>query len=48
MRLSGRWLEALGFVVGGQVRIEVQDGALRLTPLPADAEGAPPSGGVKP
>jgi hypothetical protein len=28
LRLSGRWLERAGFVIGGEVKIEVHEGRL--------------------
>ncbi|CAE6837648.1 SymE family type I addiction module toxin [Paraburkholderia haematera] len=32
IRLSGRWLEAAGFGIGGRIRVEVQGNRLIITP----------------
>jgi|GEM_PF-550709 len=35
LRLSGQWLEALGFAPGSKPRIAIVDGALVITPAPS-------------
>jgi len=40
VRLTGRWLESVGFTIGGKVRVRVEGRRLVLTPLVA-SEGAP-------
>ncbi|WP_081324398.1 SymE family type I addiction module toxin [Xanthomonas cerealis] len=37
LRLHGLWLEALGFAVGGKVRITMANGALLITAMPVEA-----------
>ncbi|UKE73895.1 SymE family type I addiction module toxin [Xanthomonas graminis] len=37
LRLHGLWLEALGFAVGGKVRITIANGALLITAVPVEA-----------
>jgi hypothetical protein len=31
VRIAGRWLEALGFRIGGRIAVEVESGRLVLT-----------------
>lgn len=38
LRLSGKWLEDIGFAIGAKVRVEVEAGALKLTVVPAESE----------
>jgi len=36
VRLSGQWLEDLGFEVGEKVRVATEPGRLVITPAPAE------------
>jgi hypothetical protein len=33
LRITGRWLEASGFRIGGRIAVEVESGRLVLTPV---------------
>jgi hypothetical protein len=37
LRLSGRWLQSLGFTAGGRVTVLVTNGAITLTPCPSES-----------
>ncbi len=43
LRLEGKWMEALGFTVGGRADISVQDGALVIVPVRRPAPAPRPS-----
>jgi len=36
LRLSGKWLEEMGFAIGARVRVEVEAGVLKLTVVPPE------------
>ncbi|NYF22311.1 toxic protein SymE [Xanthomonas sp. JAI131] len=36
LRLAGRWMEELGFAIGGKVRVRVRDGELVLSAATED------------
>jgi len=34
IQMEGKWLEALGFHVGDRLRVEYEEGSIRITPAP--------------